>query len=124
MTTIYVQPFPATGAMYQLMRNVSDVPHHPVWSPDGKELIINPAPATLEAVSITTKPTFAFGTRQAVPKMITTGPPAVRRMFDLAPDGRFVGLITPGATQGASPATNLSVVVNWFEELKARAPRR
>ena len=124
LTTIYVQPFPATGAMYQLMRNASEVPHHPLWSPDGKELIINPAPATLEAVSITTEPTFAFGTRQTVPKLITTGPPSARRMHDLAPDGRFVGLIVPGATQGSLPATTLNVVVNWFEELKARAPRR
>jgi hypothetical protein len=110
--------------MDQLMRNASEVTHHPVWSPDGKELIINPAPANLEAVSITTEPTFAFGTRQAVPKMVTTGPPAVRRMYDLAPDGRFVGLIVPGAVYDMPTSPRLSLVVSWFEELKARAPRR
>jgi serine/threonine-protein kinase len=122
-TTIYVQPFPATGAIYQLVRNAGDVPHHPLWSPEGNELIFNPAPGSVDIVSITTTPTFAFGTRQAVPRPFTTGPPALRRNFDMAPDGRFIALVAPGTAQGA-PAAHLSVVMNWFEELKAQAPQR
>jgi serine/threonine-protein kinase len=36
--TIYVQPFPATGAKYQFPAKDRDTPCHPVWSPDGKEI--------------------------------------------------------------------------------------
>ena len=59
--TIYVQPFPATGAKYQLVAKGLDTPCHPVWSPDGRELFYNPRPQGLEVVSVTTAPTFAFG---------------------------------------------------------------
>lgn len=38
-TTIDVQPFPATGAKYQLfVKGPNNTPHKPVWSRDGKEL--------------------------------------------------------------------------------------
>ncbi len=60
-TTIYAQPFPATGAKYPLVPNGSDVPHHVRWSPNGKELIYNPRPTGNEAVEVTTHPSFAFG---------------------------------------------------------------
>jgi serine/threonine-protein kinase len=39
--TIYVQPFPTTGALYQLSKNSAG--HHPMWSADGKELFYEPA---------------------------------------------------------------------------------
>ncbi len=42
---IFVQPFPPTGAKYQLP-NVLDN-HHPLWSPDGRELFYVPGPSTL-----------------------------------------------------------------------------
>ena len=41
---IYVQPFPPTGAKYQLMAKGLELPSHPVWSPDGNELFYNPRP--------------------------------------------------------------------------------
>ncbi len=121
--TVYVQPFPATGAMYQFVRRASDVPHHPLWSPDGKELIVNSRPPDLDVVPVTRQPTFAFGTPSTLPKGFVTGPPAVRRTFDMAPDGRFVGLIVPG-DQAPAALQQINVVLNWFEELKARVPGR
>jgi len=125
VTTVYVQPFPATGAMYQLVREGSESPHHPVWSSDGKALLVNSTVSNLALVGIATTPTFAFGSRQLLPKGFSTGPPSVRRMFDMAPDDRIVGLITPGTGQsGTGASAELNVVLNWFEELKARAPGR
>ena len=121
-STVYVQPFPATGAMYQLVRRGTDLPHQPLWTPDKKELIVNARPGTIDFVSVTTEPTFAFGASLPAPKGFTTGPPGVRRPFDVAPDGRIVGLITPGDAQGAVFAPQITVVLNWHEELKARVP--
>ena len=40
--------------------------------------------------------------------------------FDVAPDGRFLGV---RAEPGSEP-TRIEVVTNWFEELEAKAPTR
>jgi len=121
-TTVYVQPFPATGAMFQLIRRGGQ-PHHALWSPDGKGLIVNPRPDSLDFVRVTTQPAFAFGAAVSAPKGFITGPPSARRAYDIAPDGRIVGLIVPGEPQGSVLTNQINVVLNWFEELKARAPR-
>src|SRR5262249_21446869 len=39
--SLYVQPFPPTGAKYQINREEDG--HHPLWSSDGKRLFYNPA---------------------------------------------------------------------------------
>ena len=46
------------------------------------------------------------------------------RTYDVMPDGRILGVGTPGQTQpGAGPA-QIHVVLNWLEELKQRVPTR
>jgi serine/threonine protein kinase/Tol biopolymer transport system component len=52
---LFVQPFPATGAKYEIANEI-----HPFWSPDGKELFSRERGRTV-ARAITTKPTFTFG---------------------------------------------------------------
>jgi hypothetical protein len=57
-----------------------------------------------------------------------------RRAFDILPDGRFVGVVSDEpegeATQSrfalttGAPGAEMRVVLNWFEELKARVPVR
>jgi Tol biopolymer transport system component len=122
-TTIYVQPFPATHAKYQLVAKGSDNPHEVVWAPSGKELFYNPRVGGFEAVSVTTQPTFAFGNAAAVQRNFQLGPTSVRRAYDIMPDGKFVGLVQPGQTSaGTSADSQIQVVLNWFEELKQRAP--
>ena len=124
-TTIYVQPFPATGAKYQLAANENNSPHEVVWSPDGKELFYNPRPTGFEAVSVTTEPTFAFGNPVAVPRPFPLGPPAVRRAYDMTSGDKFLVLMPAGQTEAATlTAPHIEVVLNWFEELKARVPTR
>jgi serine/threonine-protein kinase len=123
-STIYVQPFPATGAMYQLVPEGRGVPHHPLWSPDGKELIFNARAGFVDTVSVSTSPMFAFGNRASVPRRVGTGPPGVRRAYDMMPDGRIVGLTTPGDVESGPGFQQINVVLNWFDELKARVPGR
>jgi serine/threonine-protein kinase len=125
--TIYVQPFPANGIKYQLFAKGSDSPHHPRWSPDGKELFYdaNQKVTGLEAVRVTTQPTFAFGNAVAVPKLFLMGGASLRTPYDIAPDGRLVGRITAGQMEYVrSQNDQIQVVLNWFEDLKARVPIR
>jgi len=120
LATVYVQPFPPTGAKYQLLAHGSDLPHHPRWSADGKLLYFNPRPGALEAVTVTTHPTFAFGEPYSVPKPMTLGPLTVRRPYDVMPDGRLLGVAAPGQGPGPNMAQKFTVVINWLDEMKQR----
>jgi hypothetical protein len=49
----------------------------------------------------------------------------VLRRFDITRDGKFLGLVAPGQGASGTPAAQeIHVVVNWFEELKARVPTK
>jgi Tol biopolymer transport system component/predicted Ser/Thr protein kinase len=121
-TTAYVQPFPPTGAKHVVMPAQRSVPHHPLWSPDDRELFYVPTLGTLESVTVTTSPAFKFGVPKPVPRPFQESAPTSARMYDMMPDGRFLsfGLTRPG---GATTRQEFHVVLNWFEELKARVPR-
>ena len=123
-TTVYVQPFPATGPKYELFTREADQPHHPVWSPDGKALFYIPRPGGFESVSVTTQPTFTFGNPVAAPRPFGPGAPGTRRLYDITPDGKFVGLVPAGQPDSGTSAPTIQVVINWTEELKARIPTK
>ena len=122
-SAINVEPFPPTGAKYQLPRRAGVSMRHPLWSADGKELIYYARAGELEIVSVTTQPTFAFGNPIAVPRPFRSSTSGSMRDWDIAPDGRFIGLVTPGSVAaGARVTPEIRVVVNWFEELTSKAP--
>lgn len=89
-----------------------------MWSHDDKELFYNPRAGAFEAVSVTKHPTFAFGNAVAVPKPFNLGPPSARRLYDVTPDGKILGIAPAGVTLATS--AQIHVVLNWFEELRAR----
>ena len=126
---IHVQPFPPTGANYQLFVKASrntpaNTPHKVAWSPDGAELFYVPRLGGFEAVSVTTKPTFAFGNAVTVPRPFQPGPPNSRTLYDITPGGKFVGLVPAERTSsGDFTAPQIQVVLNWFDELRTRVPR-
>ena len=122
-SAVYVQPFPPTGATYQISTDLDDG-HHPVWSPDGTELFFTPGPGlSLDAVRVTTEPSFSVSEAPPVPTPFQVDPPLVERPYDIAGDGRFLGLIDAARTQAGTPTPDqIHVVLNWFEELKAKVP--
>ena len=42
--------------------------------------------------------------------------------YDAGPDGRLLMVRSEGQTDGEAPPPEINVVLNWFEELKARVP--
>jgi Tol biopolymer transport system component len=120
--SVFVQPFPATGAKYQISKTFGI---HPTWSPDGKELFYSSAPAQFVAVSVTTRPTFTFGNPASVPRPFVNRGPGFERDYDITLDGkRFLAVAAEQTASGAPAAPQIQVVLNWQEELKQRVPTR
>ena len=120
---LYTQPFPATGAKVQISTN-AETGHHPVWSSDSKELYYNPGPGPrLVAVTVMASQGFGFGPAPPVAKSFAANSGLVERTYDVARDGkRFLGLMSAGAAATGPLRPELRVVLNWFDELKSRAP--
>ena len=120
-SNVYVEPFPRTGARYPITK---DQGRNPFWSPDGQELFYTPRPAQLFVMTISAQPTFTFGNPVPATRGGLYAPnPAARRNWDMAPAGqRILGVLDAavGTSSGSSDAQTIQVVINWFEELKAR----
>ncbi len=114
---MYVNTFPnVTGP-----RAVS--PGHavdPVWSPDGQTIYFRDRTAFF-AVDVSTEPEFTTSAPRKLferPGYLTRGKDFFRN-WDLHPNGlRFV-MVAPAAAQLSAPK-DVQIVVNFFEELKAK----
>ena len=129
-TTVYVQPFPPTGAKYELLARGADGPHEVTWSADDKELFYNPRPGRIrgchrhQAADICVQ--LSHGRAEIVHARPSQRATRVRRH-----SGRQVhrcggGGTAPSATglaQTVAAQMKINVVLNWFEELKQRVPR-
>ena len=122
-SAVFVQPFPPTGASYQVTKETDG--HHAAWTPDGKELSYVPSPSRFATISVTMQPSFTFSTPTPMPPPGTMAPSTAPRNYDITHDGkRFIGVLAAGATQGGTSTPQIQVVLNWFEELKARVPTK
>jgi Tol biopolymer transport system component len=120
---VFVQPFPSTGAVYQVPRQIVDF--HPAWSKSGSELVFTAAVTAgqMAAVRVATGVGVTFGTPVRFPATVGGDRAAAQpRAWDILPDGRFIGITsaTEDTVGGALPEMRL--VLNWFEELKQRVP--
>ena len=112
---VYVQPFPGPGEKYTIS---TDGGAQPMWARSGRELFFRNGDQMM-SVSITTQPRFAA----ARPTVLFSG--AYARSdgwvdYDVAPDGDHLLMINPGEQE--RPATEITVLLNWFDELKRRVP--
>jgi len=109
---IYVRPFPKLDGKWKIS---ADGAGEPVWSRDGRELFYRSG-GKMMAVSVETSSTFAV----AVPKMLFEGRYQFSgtgvSAYDVSPDGRRFLMVQPA--EAARPATQIHIVLNWFEELK------
>jgi hypothetical protein len=114
-----VQPIPGTGAIYQISRNGG---RQPRWSLDGRELYFYDGAAggaAFTAVTITTQPSFAAGSRVDIPRPFSFRGDA--RNYDVTGDGRIIAVPTANEL-AVIEASQIQIVLNWFQVLKQRAP--
>ena len=120
---IFVQPFPSTGAKYPVARG-----GQPFWSPDGREILYNPAAQQIAFVGIATRPSFSFGEPTIMPLagLRSRNPATDPRVWDVMPDGKkIIGTAEASAdpvSSGTTAGPQIQVVLNWFEDLKQRVP--
>ena len=115
---VFVRPFPPNGTRYQIGPGAN-----PWWSTDGRELFYASGPGNpIMAARIAEEGGFrVIGTPGAIPRPRVIGYDGQRgRNFESAADGKFIVAVNAGAD--ADAPTTISVVLNWFEELKSRVP--
>lgn len=107
---VHIRPYPVAGVRG---RRVSiDGGMGPAWNPRGGELFFQ-TPTALMSVAVedgipTSAPRQLFAMEKSEDH---------RREFDVAPDGERFLVMEP-----ASPRTEIKIILNWFEELRAKVP--
>jgi serine/threonine-protein kinase len=123
MTRIYVQPFPATGAKYQISKAMTTTVL-PVWTNSGEIISQPPGGVQWDVQTIATRPSVVASLPKPIPRARAIGSgPVTQRNYDVMPGGRILAVIPAGKAQSAeSTPQHIQVVLNWFEELKRRVP--
>jgi hypothetical protein len=107
---IYVQPYPATGAKWQVSREGG---RRPKWRQDGREIYWLAQDGTLMAAEVSIGRTFQPGN---VTALFETGVTEYQERFAVTADGqRFLVPAPVEETEGARPVT---VVQNWLAGAK------
>ena len=116
---IYLQPYPGPGGKVLIS---TDGGVEPVWNPNGRELFYRSGNAMM-AVDIAAKPAFVAGrpTRVFAGDYVLSG--VSNPNYDVSPDGRRFLMVQPSAQESATPS-QLNVVLNSFEQLKAKVPAK
>ena len=96
----------------------------PVWGRNGRELFYLDLTNTLMSVPVQTfAGTVTFGNPARVFEKTYAVPDPNARPYDVSPDGqRFLMIKETAANDRSATAARIIVVLNWFEELKARVP--
>ena len=119
---LYIQPFPPTGAKYQIATGGRT----PAWSPDGKQLFFHAmALNRFVVVDIRADQGLTSGPPVTLP-IDDAIHPLAQRNYDVTPDGGQLLIVLPAqaapAGTGRRAAVQINVVLNWQEELKRLVP--
>ena len=114
---VYVRPFPGPGGKWQISMGGGS---SPLWSRDGRELIFETLDGRVMAASYSVKgDSFAAGKpRVWSERLLYAGGAPV---YDLAPDGKRLAAVLASDQAGVEP-THLTFLLNFFDELRRRAP--
>jgi Tol biopolymer transport system component len=122
---VYVRPFPEVNKGRWQVSTKGGV--SPIWAPSGRELFyFGEEDGSVTTVAVETGPAFSAAT----PKKLFSRSPYFAggntpgTPWDIQPDGkRFLMMKLPGATPTSAAGTRkITIVLNWFEELKQRVP--
>ena len=114
---VYVQPFPAPGEKVQISSNGGV---DPVWARSGRELFFRTGNKMM-AVPVQTSGRFTAGKPSELFEAVIYETLEVGGIpmgsYDVTADGQRFLMVKAAP---ARPATQISVVVNWFEDLKRK----
>ena len=119
---VYVRPYPGPGQEHVISTNGGE---EPVWSPDGRELFFRNQD---EVLVVTVDTTESF--RATPPERLFVGTYDLDNSgggaggipnYDIAPNGQRFLMLRP-EVESEQDTRQINVVLNWFEELKARVP--
>jgi serine/threonine-protein kinase len=120
----YVHSVASPADRFQVGQNDGQV-HHPLWTPDGKQLIYFAGGGNAVAVDVRTEPSVGFGRPTPLPGAglpINVSPGSLLN-HDVHPDGRFITVADVESADNSAVNRNAIVIVqNWFEELQQRVP--
>jgi serine/threonine-protein kinase len=123
---VYVQPFPGPGPRKQIS---NDGGTQPAWSRTSRELFYTDyvsgsgqAAFDMFVVPVVLTPTFSAGTPRVLFKGRFAGQGATRG-YDVTPDGQR-SLMAQTKERPPAKVTQIILVQNWGEELKARVPTK
>ena len=117
---VYVRAFAANGSAGSERWPISNSGGiSPAWSPNGRELLYR-AGNQIMTVGYTVSGDSFVAER---PRVWAANVPAAEGVgFDLAPDGKRVAMFVPLATKASQRENTVVVVLNFFDELRRRAP--
>jgi Tol biopolymer transport system component len=105
---VYLTSFPQPAGKWQVSTDGGGAPR---WMPNGREIVYqNGSKVLIIPIEMTPRP------RPGRPRLLVEG--HYDDQFDISADGR-IGLVL---SEGAKTATELQLVMNWFEDLKRRVP--
>jgi serine/threonine-protein kinase len=127
---IYVQPFPNVEGLRKQISPLGGT--RPAWSRNGRELFYLDGDDMLTSVSVqATEKTFSAGNSKKILSTRYYAGFTTRgndlRAYDVSADGQKFLMIKDAAPSGQTstpPPPGMVVVLNWFEELKARVPAK
>ncbi len=115
---IHVSPFPGPGPRHQISTNGGA---EPLWSRDGRELFFQEG-AKLMVAAVRASTTFSSEPPRVLYEGRFLAAVNSRTAFSITPDGsRFLRI---QRVEPERAITRVDLVLNWFDELKARAPGR
>ena len=122
---VYVRPFPdVNSGRWQVSAGGGSAP---IWSRNGRELFFmtHRESTRVTAVSVQSGATFSAGKPEMLFEGRYLGGGTGGRAYDVSADGqRFLMIKDPVTDTSTTSASPLVVVVNWFEELKARMAQK
>ena len=116
---IYVRPFPKVEeGKWQIS---TDGGVEPRWAANGQELFYRTGSGNqMMAVDMTTEPTFGAGTPRLLFEGVYTRSAGGAAFYDVTGDGQRFVMVQAGEQEAG--ASQINVVLNWFEELKRLVP--
>lgn len=117
---VFVRPFPGPGGRRQISTGGG---RFPIWSHNGRELFFVGPDQRIRVTDYTASGnSFSSGTPHVWSEK-QLGDLGVNSAYDLAPDGkRFAVVLDPEEAGESKPTTSVTVLLNFFDELKQRVP--